>query len=368
MNGLLAERNAGIRSSIISTISDGDEANVTPAVSRLSSAGIDVKMFPRIRFLAKAEAWGFSTRMIFWMIRNLKNFDIVHLQYVWCMSSICGTLVARIYGLSVVITPHESLTNYDIDVASNSVPKRRLKMALKWFYLRTADRLVFMSDLEHRDTESASTPFELISHAVQESVIPSALPSEHQVDGPFRIAFLGRNIPKKGIDLIIKALGRNQDRPWKLFVAGPPGTLEFAAEIQELAESLGVSDAVSWVGFLSNRQELFDNCDVLAMPSAYEGFGMVAAEAMCRGVPVIVPRLSGVAEIVSEYEAGIVMSESSVECLEAALLTMDDNPRMRREFGENGLLAANSRLTYEAYASSTSALYATLISGSSSRM
>ena len=367
VNGLIAESKAGIRSSIISTFLDGDEAKEAPAVSQLSAAGVDVKLFPRIRFLSKAEAWGLSPRIIFWMIRNLKSFDIVHFQYVWCMSSICGALVARLYGLPVVITPHESLTNYDICVASESLPKRWLKLALKRFYLQTADRLVFMSDLERRDTESASTPFEVISHAVQESVVPSELPSKHQVDGPLRIGFLGRNIPKKGIDLIIKALGRNRGRGWRLLVAGPPGTPKFVADTRELAKNLGVSENISWVGFLSNRQELFESCDVLAMPSAYEGFGMVAAEAMCRGVPVVVPRLSGVAEIVSEYEAGIVMRESSVECLEAALLVMDESPQMRREFGKNGLLAGNSRLTYEAYASSTSALYASLTSGPSSR-
>ena len=90
---------------------------------------------------------------------------------------------------------------------------------------------------------------------------------------------------------------------------------------------------------------------------------MVAAEAMCYGVPVIVPRRSGVAEIVSEFEAGVVMPESSVEDLERALKTITGNPGQRREYGENGLLAANSRLTYEAYAASTSALYASLLAG-----
>lgn len=361
VNGLIAETRAGVRSTLVSTVADGDDRKIAPARDRLSADGIEVKLFPRTRLLAKAEAWGFSPRLALWMVRNLRKYDIVHLQYVWCMSSICGSLVAKAYGIPLVITPHESLTEYDIDVASRSRIKRQVKLILKRLYLRTADRLVFMSELEQRDTKSGSTPFQLISHAVQETVVPIRTPERSSADEPLRIAFLGRNIPKKGIDLIIKAIGRNRDRDWRLFIAGPPGTDEFVSETRARAESLGVAENVSWMGFLDSRQELFENCDVLTMPSAYEGFGMVAAEAMCYGIPVIVPRLSGVAEIVSDYDAGIVMPESSVDCLEQALRVMDD-PAIRQGFAERGLIAANSKLSYRAYASATAGLYGSLLS------
>ncbi len=361
INGLVAEKRAGLPSSLISTESDGDEPGIAPARDRLTDEGVVVRLFPRTKLLAKAEAWGFSPRMALWMFRHLREYDVVHLQYVWCMSSICGSLLARIHRIPLVITPHESLTDYDIDVASRSRIKRRVKLTLRRLYLRTADRLVFMSELEERDTRYGSTPAQLISHAVQETPVPAEPPERSGTDGSLRIAFLGRNIPKKGIDLIVEALGRNHDRDWRLFIAGPPGTEEFVDETETLAKQLGVAENVVWLGFLDKRAELFEDCDVLAMPSAYEGFGMVAAEALCVGVPVIVPRNSGVAEIVAEFDAGIVMPESSVDHLERALRTMDEGPEVRRNFAKRGLEAANSRLTFEAYAASTSALYASLL-------
>ncbi len=363
VNGLIAETGAGIQSSLVSTVSDGDEPRVAPALARLEANRIEVKMFPRLKWLKKGEAWGVSPRLALWMLRNLKSFEVVHLQYVWCMSSICGAVLARVYGIPLVITPHESLTDYDIDVASRSRIKRRFKLALKQLYLRTADRLVFMSELERQDTGSGTTPVCLISHAVQEQVVPAEPPEQSPTDHPLRIAFIGRNIPKKGIDLIVRAMGRNRERNWTLSIAGPPGTDDFIAEMRDLVEGLELTGQVSWLGFLDDRKKLFEGCDVLAMPSAYEGFGMVAAEALCCGVPVIVPRLSGVAEVVSEFDAGIVMPEASVDCLESALRIMDDDPARRRAFGERGLLAANSRLTYKAYASSTADLYASLLAG-----
>lgn len=363
VNGLVAEKRAGLDSSLVSTRSDDDAGQVAPALARLAADGVEVELFPRTKLLAKAEAWGFSPRMALWMFRNIKRYDIVHLQYVWCMSSICGAILGRIHKVPLVITPHESLTDYDIDVASGHRIKRLVKLTLRRLYLRTADRLVFMSELEERDTRYGSTPAQLISHAVQEEAVPVDPPDRSADPGSLRIAFLGRNIPKKGIDLIIKALGRNRDRDWKLVIAGPPGTDEFVEETQGLAEGLGVTGNVEWLGFVDSRKVFLEGCDVLAMPSAYEGFGMVAAEAMCLGVPVIVPENSGVAEIVAEFGAGVVMPVSSVDNLERALMTMDGDPGVRREFAAKGLEAANSKLTYEAYARSTSALYASLLAG-----
>ena len=218
-----------------------------------------------------------------------------------------------------------------------------------------------MSELERRDTRAEGLESVLIPHAIQErpsEETPREAPFE---DDGLRIGFLGRNIPKKGIHLIVSAIGRNPDRKWELSIAGPSGPGEYRQEIEDLVQELRIEDRVTWVGFLPRREDLLASCDVLAMPSAYEGFGMVAGEALCRGVPVIVPRLSGVAEIVSEFDAGIVMEESSVEEVEKALFTLDDARERYEDFSRNGLTAANMKLTYEAYATSTAALYASLL-------
>jgi len=361
VNGLIAEKRAGLESSLISTHSDADPAQTAPASARLAAGDVTFRLFPRTRLLPKAEAWGFSPRMVLWMIRNLRRYDVVHLQYVWCLSSICGAVISRLHGVPVVVTPHESLTDYDIDVASRSRLKRRVKLVLRRFYLRMVDRLVFMSELEQRDTRHGSVPGALIRHAVQEKPLPVEPPATSPADESLHIAFLGRAIPKKGIDLIIETLGRNRGRNWRLSIAGPPGTGEFTDEMARLAEKLGVAGNVTWLGYMERIEDLFRQCDVLVMPSAYEGFGMVTAEAMGHGLPVIVPRRSGVAEIVDHFGAGIVMPESSVDSLDRALKVMDEGPAVRRSFAERGIRAANATLTYEAFASSTFGLYASLL-------
>ena len=351
VNGLVAEKRAGLESSLISTRSDDDEAQVAPALARLAADGIDVRLFPRTKLLAKAEAWGFSPRMAVWMVRHLREYDIVHLQYVWCMSSICGAILSRIYGIPLVITPHESLTDYDIDVASKSRIKRRVKLTLRRLYLRTADRLVFMSELEERDTRYGSTPAQLISHAVQEEAVPVEPHGPVRPDGPLRIGFLGRNIPKKGIDLIIGALGRNRDRDWKLLIAGPPGTDEFVGETKELAESLGVAANVEWLGFLDKRDG-----PVRGLRRPGDAVGLRRLRHGGRGSHVLRRAGDRPAEQRSRGD------RLRVRCRDRHAGIVGRQPRTgpagrwtkARSRGassrENGLEAANSKLTYEAYA------------------
>ena len=116
--------------------------------------------------------------------------------------------------------------------------------------------------------------------------------------------------------------------------------------LARLSRDSGVSDRVRWLGFVESVSDLFDRSDVLVMPSEYEGFGMVAAEAMAAGLPVIVPRLSGVAELVADFEAGLLIERPSESCLLEALTEFD---RCRDEWprlGRNGTRAVNELLTF----------------------
>jgi glycosyltransferase involved in cell wall biosynthesis len=365
VNGVIAEKRSGLPTVIATTVHPDGISDSSAALDRLSSDGVPTMVFPRVGRSASSETWGLSPKMAVWLLRRVRSFDVIHLQYVWCMSSLVGCLAARLAGVPVVVTPHESLTDYDIEVASRNRPKRLLKLLLRQFYLRAVDRIVFMSELEERDTFAADRTTVLISHAVCGEAVPpdrqgAAGEDSAGPERPLRIGFLGRNIPKKGIDRLIRSLGREPDREWQLLIAGPPGSPEFREEQDRLSDELGVGSRVSWLGFLDSRSSLFERCDVLAMPSAYEGFGMVSAEAMSHGVPVIVPRRSGVAEIVSDYGAGIVVEEPDTDHLFEALLKFDSDRSRWPEFSENGLRAVDERLTYAAYASGITRLYRSL--------
>lgn len=366
INGVIAESRNGLATELVSTIGPDEDSGTSPGAVRLRGTGAQLRLFRRIGASYRSEAWGISPRLAWWLVRNVRRYDVVHLQYVWCLSSIVGAISAKLWRIPLVITPHESLTDFDTEVASRHRLLKLLKRALRHLYLGIADQLVLMSELEDRDTRYGSTPATIISHAVQETESPGNNRSGSQVGRgsprSLRIAFMGRKVKKKGIHLAIEALVRREDADRHLFAAGPPPLDGYEESLNQLAASISADGRVNWLGFLPDRNDLLHSCDLLVMPSEYEGFGMVAAEAMGAGLPVIVPRNSGVAEIVTEFKAGIVIEESTVEALDEALRTFEDTPGLLEEMGSNGILAANSRLTFAAYANQTKRLYRELAS------
>lgn len=355
VNGLIAERRGGIDVELATTEAVEGAGHREAPVQRLEADGVKVRLFPRAGLTARDEAWGFSPRLILWMIRNLRKYDVVHLQYVWCVTSIVGVVAGRLAGVPVVLTPHESLTDFDVEVASRHPLLRLFKRILRPLFFRATDQLVFMSRLEERDTPSGAVPSRIVTHAVLEEPVPAN--ESHPRSKHLRVAFLGRNVPKKGIHLIFEAIAARPDRERTITVAGPPGPDEYRVELGELAQRLGIEDRIEWAGYVDDRGSYLREADVLAMPSEYEGFGMVAAEAMCAGTPVVVPALSGVAEIVSEFDAGIVMPVSSAQALDEAFSRLEDDQELAGRLGANGIRAANSALTFAAFAAQTSEIY-----------
>ena len=357
VNGLIAENRAGTGAELITTKGPGDAAADGP-VRQLAEAGVPVRRFRRFGPADRAEAWGLSPGLVLWLARNIRRYDVVHLQYVWCLTSIVGSVVARLAGVPVVMTPHESLTEFDTEVASRHPILKQLKKILRHLFLVSVDQLFLMSELERRDTATGSIPVRVVSHAVLEEAVAGDETSESPgpVDRDLRIAFLGRNIEKKGIHLILEAIAMDPEGR-VLTIAGPASDPDYRELLEELIDRHDLKDRVRWHGFVEDRPAYLREADVLAMPSVYEGFGMVAAEAMCVGVPVIVPERSGVAEIVAEFDAGLVLPDVAPSSLHEAFSRISDDPGLKVEMQRNAIRAVNERLTFRAYARSTGEAY-----------
>jgi glycosyltransferase involved in cell wall biosynthesis len=123
-----------------------------------------------------------------------------------------------------------------------------------------------------------------------------------------RVGFLARLHPKKNLEVIIEAIARLGEEV-ELVVAGD-GPEAYREALKALAVELGVSHRVAWLGFVDakGKAEFLAQIDVLAMPSAYECFGVAAVEAMSTGVPLIVSPSVGVADIAARHGAALVVN------------------------------------------------------------
>jgi glycosyltransferase involved in cell wall biosynthesis len=110
-------------------------------------------------------------------------------------------------------------------------------------------------------------------------------------DGELRLLFLGRLHPIKGIESLLDAcslLSKEGGPRWRLTIAGW-GTPAYVAELRARTVTLGLDQRVQLVGGVVGeaKKKLLENSDVVIVPSHSESFGIVVAEALAHGLPVI---------------------------------------------------------------------------------
>jgi glycosyltransferase involved in cell wall biosynthesis len=171
------------------------------------------------------------------------------------------------------------------------------------------------------------------------SVIPGGLPSEAFEDwsGPRGdILYFGRlELHAKGLDLLLDAFAKISDAiPQRLVFAGD-GQDRHAVETRAVA--LGLGDRVRFVGWIprDDRFKWLAGVDFIVMPSRYESFGLVAAEALAVETPVVAFDIPCLREIVGT-DVGLIVPKGDVNALAKAMWELSGDPDRRAALGAAG--------------------------------
>lgn len=115
-----------------------------------------------------------------------------------------------------------------------------------------------------------------------------------------RILSVGSIIPRKGHDVLLRALARLTDLEWELRIAGPATDPVHAKGLVALAEELGLTARVSFLGAVTDAalEAEYAAADLFALATWFEGFGMAAAEAQARGLPLLLCTGGAIADLV----------------------------------------------------------------------
>jgi UDP-glucose:(heptosyl)LPS alpha-1,3-glucosyltransferase len=115
-------------------------------------------------------------------------------------------------------------------------------------------------------------------------------------------AFVGSEWQRKGLAELMRALAASTG--WELIVAGGGDRQRY----QELADSLGIGEAVHWLGVTPDVQLVYALADAFVLPSSYETFSLVSFEAAASGLPILATPVSGVRELVEDGRNGFQIS------------------------------------------------------------
>ncbi|MEV6037280.1 glycosyltransferase [Nonomuraea sp. NPDC052116] len=180
------------------------------------------------------------------------------------------------------------------------------------------------------------------------------------------ILSIGRLVPRKGVDTVIRALRRIPDAD--LVIAGGRQDDEEAVRLYELARAYGLERRVHVIGSVPREHvpALMRSADVLVTVPWYEPFGMVAIEAMACGVPVVASAVGGHLDTVAG--CGVLVPPRRPRALARALSDVLDHPGRRAALAAAGARRARDRYGWARVAELTEAVYTQAVNGTVGRL
>lgn len=294
---------------------------------------------------------------MFWRLwRQAPRYDLIHINNLHYSHAYPAYRAARWRGVPVIVTPHvhaEQRVTYDIG------------------YLRSILRgsAAILADT----TEEKAF---LDSHAFNEFITVAGVglpldrlpPLDRAVsrarfdlpDDAFVMLFLGRKVEYKGIDLCVEAfIELRRTRPNVYLLAVGPET-EYS---RALWSRHGQPDGVIVRDTVSDEDRLhaLNACDVLALPSSGEAFGIVYLEAWAYGKPVIGARIASVSSLIEDGADGYLIEPGRAGQLAARLIALIDQPALAQALGQRGRAKLERRYSLEHIGELVEGVYARVL-------
>jgi glycosyltransferase involved in cell wall biosynthesis len=193
-----------------------------------------------------------------------------------------------------------------------------------------------------------------------------AISQRARLAGHLQILFLGNLIPRKGLHTLLAALAQLPNPGWRLSVVGSPGSdVVYARRMRQLAKRAGLSAQVTFHGALDDDalEQLLRSSHLLAVPSSYEGFGIVYLEGMGFGLPAIATTSGAASEIITHGEDGFVIAPGDSRALADHIRCLSAD---RQWLTEISLAARRRYLAQPTWADSTHAIRQFLLAQTSS--
>lgn len=303
--------------------------------------------------------------------RDAKGADILHTHSYGYFQTFASAMAKRATGTPLVFTPHFHPPWSMEGGRARKVMRSVYDPTFGRFVLKHADRVVAVSTGE-LDEMGKHLPLDLS----RVTVIPNGFHQSRFTPAPsgaaFRdslgvdattplVVFAGRLASNKGLHTLVRAFARLSDERALLVLAGEDQ--DQRAGLESLAGSLGVSKRLRFTGHLPDAlyASSLAAADVFALPSEWEAFGIVLAQAMACGTPCVATRVGGAPDVVGDGATGLLVPYGDDKALASALARLLGDAGMRARMGEAGRERAFAEFSWDRVVDRTLALYEELL-------
>jgi glycosyltransferase involved in cell wall biosynthesis len=250
---------------------------------------------------------------------------------------------------------------------------RRLKLQVRGGFLSLADPLLRRREREFELCDRIVVPstvarqsFADLGYGAKTSVVPLGVDAEFFTPQPapfpppvFRVCFVGRVEPAKGVGYLLEAWKRLALPRAELLLVG-----ETRPEMEPLLKTYGDCN-LRRTGFLSPQEvaQTYRESSLFVLPSPNEGFGMVLLEAMASGLPIVGTDMTGAIDCVENGKEGFIVPARDADALADAILWCYEHPEASRTMGKAARARIENQFTLDHYNQRQIALYRSLAVG-----
>lgn len=312
----------------------------------------------------RVSRFGYSPRLVPWLRENVRNYEAVVVNGLWNYASVGASRVLPKAGVPYFVFSHGMMDPW----FRRTYPLKHLQKQAFWLafegrLLRHADAVLFTTDEEQRLAAG-----EFWGHSYKGVVVgygtTAPPPADRAQSAAFRqlvptlgdrpyLLFMSRIHQKKGCDLLIEAFARCAAAAPQLdvVIAGPDRD-ELKPQLVARARSLGVGGRIHWPGMLAGDAKwgAMRGAEAFILPSHQENFGIVVAEALACGVPVLITDKVNIWREVQTGGAGLVAPDDvdGVEALIRGFLALA--PGKRDQMGAAGFATFSKHFDVKATA------------------
>jgi len=309
-------------------------------------------------------AWRAIPGVVSALAQRLRFGGFVLLHTHEYKSTILGSLAARRARVPWIASDHGLFTR-------GSWPKRLYRL-LETLALRGAEAILVPSDFQRRKllaTGVSPTRVFVVPHGLDAASFLSHADSREAtrramgLTGDEQVLLtVGRLEPVKGHSYLLQALPilLAAYPRLRLWIAGE-GSL--CTRLAQQAASLGVAEAVAFLGYREDVPSLLAACDLFVLPSLEESFGQAVLEAMAAGRPVVASRVGGIPEVMAGCENGWLVPPAHPDALAAAIREALSQPEEAARRAQAGARRAREHFQVSAMTESIAQLYRRVLNG-----
>lgn len=184
-------------------------------------------------------------------------------------------------------------------------------------------------------------------------------------EGVPMISYVGKLVPRKGVDTLVEAMGILARRPQGAPFLVMAGIGEMRPGLEARARALGVDDSVRFLGKVPHDDVgwVMSAGDVFVLPSLSEGLPTVVCEAMACRLPVVATAVDGTPEIVDDPATGLLVPPRDPTALATALARVLDDAALREAMGAEALRRSEADYTWAANARRMEDVYQQVMHG-----